>query len=65
MAIQTRTEQLLFKELQNRLSNKAHGRNLWTPLRPTINDLNTVGVGSGSVLDIEYDYDQETEASSG
>ena len=61
MAIQFRTHQLLSSGLQTRLLTEAHGRKLWTPLKPTIDYLSTVGISSGSVLDATYDYEEETE----
>ena len=62
--IQFRAQELLSRELSNRLNTKANGRDLWTPLRPTINYLTTVGISSGSVLEIDYDYQEEIHGGS-
>ena len=57
---QLRAQELLMRELNNRLITKANGRGLWTPLKPTIDYLTTVGISSGSVLEVDYDYKEET-----
>ena len=63
--LQFRAQELLSRELNSRLNTKANGRDLWTPLRPTIDYLTTVGISSGSVLEIDYDYQEEINGSAG
>ena len=55
--IQLRAEELLLRELKARLFTKANGRDLWTPIKPTIDYLTTVGISSGSVLGDDNDYE--------
>jgi len=55
--IQLRAEELLLKQLKASLSTNANGRELWTPIKPTIDFLTTVGISSGSVLGEDNDYE--------
>ena len=55
--IQLRVEELLLRELKARLFTNATGRDLWTPIKPTIDYLQTVGISSGSVLGGDDDYE--------
>ena len=48
---------MLLRELKARLFTKANGRDLWTPIKPTIDYLTTVGISSGSVLTDDNDYE--------
>ena len=43
--------------MKARLFTKADGRDLWTPIKPTIDYLTTVGISSGSVLGDDNDYE--------
>ena len=46
--------------MKRSLGTNGKGRNIWNPLTPTIDYLNTVGISSGSVLDSGYDPNYHT-----
>ena len=55
--IQLRVEELLLRELKARLFTNATERDLWTPIKLTIDYLQTVGISSGSVSGGDDDYE--------
>ena len=63
LAIQARIQQLLSRELT--LLTEGHGRAFWNPIKPTIDYVETVGISSGTVLDAEYENNDQLFNESG
>ena len=63
LAIQARIQQILSKELM--MLTEGHGRGFWNPIKPTIDYVETVGISSGTVLDAEYENNDQLFNESG
>ena len=44
---------------------EGHGRGFWNPIKPTIDYVETVGISSGTVLDAEYENNDQLFNESG